>query len=284
MDKKLKLSSKLIIYFVLSVFFVIIIYPIVYTLVSSLKTNSEILTNSVRFFPKNPTLDNYRTLLRSDGLNLPLLLWNSIYYTLINVFTIVTTSAMAGYVFAKSDFPGKKIIFGAFTALLFIKLGTITVYPLFDILNSIHLNQSLWGLILIKTFSINVTYIFLIKSYVTSLPAEIDEAAMIDGCNFFQIFAKINLPLLKPILATIAMMAFNGTWNEYLMPTIFTMSNPNQRTLIVAITALKTSGEAAAQWNIILAGAGISMLPVLAVFLIGNKYMISGLSAGAVKG
>lgn len=276
--------SQAFIYLLLLLFAALILFPILYTLLASLKTNQEILTDPAAIFPKKPSLDNYRSILRADVLNLPRLLWNSVYYTGFSTFATLITSLMAGYVFARSEFPGKKIVFGAFVSLMFVELGSITVYPLFEILNGIHLSHSLHGLMFIRAFGINVVYILLVRSYVASISRELDEAAKIDGCGFFGIFWRIVLPLLKPIIATIVLMSFNSYWNDYLMPTIFTMGNPKQHTLIVAITALKTSGAAAAQWNIILAGAGVSMLPVLIVFLIGNKFMISGLSAGAVKG
>ncbi|MGN0179554.1 MAG: carbohydrate ABC transporter permease [Monoglobaceae bacterium] len=284
MHKKNTAIANAVIYCFLILFMALLLFPIIYTLLSSLKTNKEIMVNAGSIFPKKPTLDNYRAIISEEGLNLPRLLWNSTYYTVFNTITALFNSLMAGYVFARSDFPGKKIVFGAFVSLLFIQLGSITVYPLFNILNHLHLNQSLFGLMFIRMFGIHTTYILLIRSYVTSIPKELDEAAKIDGCGFFGIFWRIVLPLLKPIMATLMIMSFINSWNEYLMPTIFTMGNPKQHTLIVAITALKTSGAAAAQWNIILAGAGISMIPVLIVFLIGNKFIISGLSAGAVKG
>ena len=136
----------------------------------------------------------------------------------------------------------------------------------------------------IKIFAVSIINIYLVRGYVDSLPKELDEAAEIDGCNFIQIFFKIHLSLLKPIIATIGVLAFQGSWNEYLMPMIFTMADPEQRPLIVGIVALSKSGESAANWNLVLAGTVISLVPVLITYAIGNRYFISGLTAGAVKG
>lgn len=105
-----------------------------------------------------------------------------------------------------------------------------------------------------------------------------------DGCSFIGIFFKIILPLMKPILATIAILSFNGSWNDYLLPNIFTLTIPAQRTLIVGLMALKTTGEAASSWNLMLAGASIAMMPVLVAFAFGNRYFVKGVAAGAVKG
>ena len=113
---------------------------------------------------------------------------------------------------------------------------------------------------------------------------ELDEAAKIDGCGFVGIFAKIIFPLLKPILATIAILTFQGSWNDYLSPLIFTMSKPEQRTLIVGIVQLKSTGEAAASWNLMLAGTTIALIPVLIAYIFANRYFVEGIAAGAVKG
>ncbi len=279
--KKIKTT---LIYAILVFFLLIAVFPIFYTITASFKGNAEILTNPGTLFPKQFSLDNYKTAWNSDDFNVKRLVWNSIYYTVIVMSCSVFKAAMSGYVFARGEFPGKKILFGAFAALLFIQLGSITVYPLFNILNAIKLNRSLFGLIVIKIFSINVTGMYLVRSFVYSLPRAMDEAAQIDGCGFAAIFFKIYLPLLKPVMATLAMLAFANSWNEYLMPTIFTLGNPSQRTLIAGVVALKSSGAAATSWNLMLAGSVIAIVPVLIAYAFGNKYFVSGLAAGAVKG
>ena len=194
------------------------------------------------------------------------------------------TSSVCAYVFERGQFFGKKVIFTMFSSLMFISLGSITVYPLFDILNVVHLNRSLWGLIVIKMLGIPIVNIYLVKSHVKTLPKELDEAAMIDGCSFVGIFFRIIAPLLKPIVATVAILSFQSSWNEYLMPTIFTLANPSQRTLMVGVVALKNSGNSASSWNLMLAGSMVALLPVLVAYAFFNRYFVSGLTAGAVKG
>ena len=269
---------------ILSVILVIIVFPLIYTVLASFKTNSEILANPGGIIPRQFTLDNYISAWNSEDFRVMLLLKNSLYYTAIITTAVILKGAMAGYVFARAEFPGKKIIFMLFSALLFIRLGTITVYPLFDILNILKLNKSLWGLILIKCFGVNVVNIYLVKSFVSSLPTGLDEAARIDGCNFIQTFFYIIAPLLKPVLATIGILAFKNSWNEYLMPTIFTLGRPDQRTLIAGVVALKSGGEAATSWNLMFAGSAIALVPVLIAYAFGNRYFVSGLASGAIKG
>lgn len=271
-------------YAVMIIILILVLFPIIYTFLASFKSNAEILVNPGKVFPEHFTFENYKIAWNAEDFDVKRLVWNSTYYTAICVCMALLKSSMAGYVFARAEFPGKKIMFTAFSALLFIKLGSITVYPLFNILNKIHLNKSLFGLIVVKVFSIPVVYIYLVKSFVTALPKELDEAAKIDGCSFAGTFFRVIAPLLKPVMATIGILSFKNTWNEYLMPTIFTLGNPSQRTLIAGVVALKSTGNAASSWNLMLAGSVIALIPVLLVYTFANKFFVTGLASGAVKG
>ena len=282
--KKNNLIITAVFYVILLLVLVICLFPVLYTVLASFKTNSEILAQPEKIFPSVWSLENYKLAFSSSGFNVGRMLFNSTYYTIICMCFAVLASSMCAYVFERGDFFGKKTIFAVFSALMFISLGSITVYPLFDILNIIHLNRSLWGLIVIKMLGIPIVNIYLVKSYIKTLPKEIDEAAMIDGCSFIGIFFRIIAPLLKPIVATVAILSFQGSWNEYLMPTIFTIANPSQRTLMVGVVALKNSGDAAASWNLMLAGSTVALIPVLIAYAFFNRFFVSGLTAGAVKG
>lgn len=282
--KKTSLMTKTVFYAILVVVLLFTLLPIVYTILSSFKTNSEIMAYPENLIPAEFTLENYKIAWNSDSFNVPRMLWNSIYYTVICVFATVMTSVMSGYVFARAEFPGRKIIFALFSSLLFIGLGSITIYPTFAILSHVGLASSLWGLIVMKLFGVSTVNIYLVRSYVKSLPTAMEEAAQIDGCSFAGAFFRIVLPVLKPIVATISILAFQASWNEYLLPTLFTLTRPEQRTLIVGVVALKTSSMAASSWNLMLAGSTIALVPVILAYAVANKYFVKGLTAGAVKG
>lgn len=282
--KKKKLMESTVRIAILTVFLLIIMFPLIYTISASFKTNSEILSRPDAILPLNPTFNNYIEAWNSDVFDIKNMTINSLVYTVVCVMATLLNSTMGGYVFSRGRFRGKKIVFSAFSLLMFFSMGSVTIYPMFEILNLIHIPKSLYGLMFIKIFAVSIINIYLVRGYVDSLPKELDEAAEIDGCNFIQIFFKIHLSLLKPIIATIGVLAFQGSWNEYLMPMIFTMADPKQRPLIVGIVALSKSGESAANWNLVLAGTVISLVPVLITYAIGNRYFISGLTAGAVKG
>lgn len=262
---------------------IVTVFPLIYTFLGSMKSSVELLVDQGKLFPKTINFTNYVSVLKTDKFDFGKMLFNSIYYTFFNVFVVIMSSSMAAYAFVKGEFPYKKIIFACFTALLFVKTGGMEIYPKFEILNAIGLNSGLIALMFLNLFGIPIVQIYLVMGYIQSLPKGMDEAAEIDGCGFIGIFFRIILPLLKPILATIGILSFQSSWNDYLMPTIFTVNKPRQQTLIVGLMSLKNSTGAATDWGILLAGTVLALLPVLAAYAVGNKYFVSGLAAGAVK-
>lgn len=262
----------------------LILFPLIYIIASSFKTNMELMAFPERIFPEKFTVENYVQAWNSDDFPVFKMLINSIWYTISSVVISVILAAMGGFVFARGNFPGKKLMFGIITALMFVQLGAITMYPNFQVMDWLHIPKSLVTLLLIKCFGIPTANIYLVKGFLSSIPKELDEAAKMDGCSFFGLFRYIIFPLLTPILATIAMLSFNASWNEYLLPMIWTMTKPEQRTLIVGIMQLKSTGAAAANWNLMLAGTIIALLPVLVGYAFCNKFFVQGITNGAVKG
>lgn len=283
MNKQEKIGN-IFAYIVLTAVLLIAVFPLIYTISASFKTNAEILANPAAIFPSKPTLNNYIEAWNSESFDIKRMTFNSTYYTVVIVVATLLSSAIGGYVFARGEFRGKAFWLAAFSMLMFFSMGSVTIYPTLKILNFLHVPKSLPGLMLTKVFGVNIVNIYLVRSYVYSLPREVEEAAEIDGCGFAGTFFRVILPLLKPIMATIGVLAFQGSWNDYLMPMIFTLGNPAQRPLIVGVVALAKSGESAASYNLVFAGTTIALLPVLIAYAIGNKYFVSGLTAGAVKG
>lgn len=279
--KKQKLLSNALVFVVLTFIFVIAIFPVIYTIMGSFKGNMELLTSN-SLFPKRFVLDNY--VQAWNMANFEKYTLNSIFMSGTIVLGSIFTTTIAGYVFERGKFPGKNFLFGMVISSMFVSLGSLTLYPTYMIAKFFHINTSLWGVIIIRVFGLNVTNLFITRSYIKTLSTEIDEAAKVDGCNFFSIFTRIIFPLLKPLIATIAILEFRHSWNDYLMPMVFTLSNKNRMPLIVGVMNLKGSGEAASSWNLMLAGSSIALIPMIIVYLFFNRYFIQGLTAGAVKG
>ena len=193
------------------------------------------------------------------------------------------TASLAGFTFARRDFVGKKLLLGLYTSLMFIALGSVTLYPIYNLLTALHLNRSIAGLILALVGG-QASNVMLTMGFVKGIPKELDEAATIDGCSLYGIFFKIILPLIKPIMAVVALFSFRQAWNDYITTLIMSISLPRLRTLTVAVVQLKYSANAAAEWHIMLAGASIAIRPILVVYAFCHKQFIGGLTAGAVKG
>ncbi len=259
------------------------VFPLFYTLMASFKTNTEIMVNPGKVMPESINLDNFKAVWLAKNFNVGRLFFNSVIYTFSQVAINLASSVILGYVFATGRFKFKKLIFTCFTGLMFIKSGGIGIYATFQILDFLHIPQNLYTLIGMTFFGVPIVNIFLVRSYIDSIPYGIAEAAKIDGCGYSGILYKVYLPLLKPVIATIVILSFQAFWNDYLTPTYYTLTRPEQRTLMVGLMALKNT-EAATSWNLMLAGAVIALMPVLFIYALCSKYFVQGIAAGAVKG
>ena len=154
--------------------------------------------------------------------------------------------------------------------------------PQYDLMVKLHLNNSLWGVILIL-ISAHATTFFILLGFFKSIPRDLDEAAMIDGSGFVRTFYRVILPLLAPGLGVSGLFAFRHGWNEYILPLVFTMTNPHLQTLTVGLANLRYGSSAAMQINLMLAGACVSVLPMLLVYFVANKSFMQ-MTAGSLKG
>ena len=281
-EKVKKISARALIYIVLIVITIITLFPVVYTILGSFKGNLELLSEGNHLFPKKFVLDNYKQAWEMADFSKYTM--NSVFMSGMIVLGTMITTTIAGYVFERGSFRGKNILFAMVVSSMFVSLGSLTLNPTFVIAKAFGINKSLWGVIIIRVFGLNVTNLFITRSYIRSISKEIDEAAKVDGCSFLGIYTRVIFPLLKPLLATIAILEFRHSWNDYLMPMVFTLSNPDRMPLVVGIMNLKSSGEAASSWNLMLAGSSIALIPMIIVYLMFNRFFIEGLTAGAVKG
>jgi multiple sugar transport system permease protein len=277
-----KTISRVIMYAVLIIVFCFTCFPVFYTFMASFKSNREILVTGNRIIPERFVFENYTQAWRMA--NFSRYTFNSVYMSLFIVAGVIINSIVSGYVFARGHFPGKQFLYYMVLSSMFVSLGSLTLYPLLMISKVAGLNRSLWGVIIIRIFATNTTNLFIARTYIESIPNEIDQAAKIDGCSFFQIFRHIIAPLCVPIVATVGILTFRGAWNDYLLPMVFTISNPDRMPLVVGVINLKNSGEAASSWNLMLAGTAISLVPMIVIYIAFNRYFIEGLTSGSVKG
>lgn len=282
MNKRKIKAATLLAYAFLLILTVFILYPILYVILGSFKTNQELVLGGARLFPEVFILDNYIEAWQLA--NFARYTLNSIFISTMVMLGILLLSSMAGYCFARKDFPLKNVIYGLLIAFMFVNIGSVSLRPLFELTIHFNLHTSLWSVILICIGMSQATNIFLVRGYMNTLPKELDEAAAIDGCSFFGIYYRIILPLLKPVMATIALLSFREAWNEYILPLVFTINDPNKRPLTVGVISLKNVSDGAAAWNIMFAGSTMSIMPIIILFLLTSRYFMSGMTIGAVKG
>ena len=279
-ERNIRRMKTSLIYFLLTVFVVVVLFPVFYCLISSFKESGEILAGQ-NFWPEKWHWENYAE--AWNKANFATYTWNTVIYATATMFFCVLMDSICGYVFARGEFPGKKIIFAVKTAMMFLALGSATMYPQMQVLRKIHLNQSLAGLVVMAVCTGSVAYIFMVRAFILSLPKELDEAATIDGCSFVGIFFRITLPLIRPVIATIAVLSFKGAWNDYLFPMIVTFSDPDRRTLAVGLYYMQST-TVSANWALMLPGAIISAVPLIVIYIFLNKYFVESLTTGAIKG
>ena len=281
---KKKIFGKTIQYIILIAVAALMIFPLIYAFLSAFKTNLELMAYPEHLFPEKFMFSNILKIFNSEEIDVKVGFFNSLWFTCANVVVSLFLSAVCGYVFARGDFKLKKPLFTVFTALMFISMGSITIYPTLKIVSFFGLQKSLLGLLVTRCFGIPVVEMHIVKSFVDTLPKSLDESAKIEGCTFIDIFFKIIAPMLKPTLATLAILAFKSSWNEYVTPAIYTMSSPQQQTLMVMIMALKNSGQGASDWTILFMASIIMIIPVLVIFVLFNKQITDSVTEGSIKG
>ncbi len=262
-----------IIVFLLAIF---CLFPVIWVLLSSFKPQSELFKIPMTFFPKNWSFSNYVSALSYGSFTR--YFSNTLFVAVVATAITVLINIMSGYALAKYIFPGRNLIFTIMIGTLMIPLQVIMI-PIFLQLKRFGMLNSLWGIIIPPAAT--PTGIFLARQYMVNLPNSMIESARIDGAKEFFIFTNIIIPLSKPIIATIAIFSFMWRWNDYLWPLIVITDNDKQ-TLQQALANFV--GQLQINWSSLLAMTTISIIPVIVVFLIFQKYFMSGITTGAVKG
>ncbi|MBB5782322.1 carbohydrate ABC transporter permease [Nonomuraea jabiensis] len=253
------------------------IYPFLWMVSASFKTSAEVFTKGLDLLPDAPEWANYERAWVEAEFGKYLL--NTVIVTVCTVVVVVVRCAMTGYVLARHEFRGRKIIMGVLVATLFVPAG-YTIIPLVDLSQKLGLLNSLTGIVLAMSGAANVAAILLYFGYFRGIPKELTEAALIDGAGFATIFFRVMLPLARPVTATVTVLTFLSTWNAFFLPLVFTFSRPDLRTVSVGMLAFV--GENATDWSGMAAAATISLLPVVVLFIVLQRYFIEGI-AGAVK-
>lgn len=290
MKTKMSIGSKIVLYGFLILIAAITLIPLLYAFTGSFKSNMEILSGGIHLIPREFTFDNYKTVWGMTGSGLKDkttyadYTWNSFEVSVITSALVVFFTSMSAYCFQRGNFPGRKFLYAAFMATMFIAAGTITIFPLLQITTKLGINNKL-GLAIVQWGTAGASNLFLTMGYLKTISRDLDDAARIDGCSFFSIWWRIILPLSRPILATVALMTFRASWNAYIIPHLMLARDQTATTLVVAVVQLQSSGGAGStQYNLMMAGTMLAAIPMLILFLCLNQMFVDGITQGAVKG
>lgn len=258
---------------VLGIFF---FFPVYFSLISAFKSNGEILRDAIAL-PSGLYLESFKYLLTET--DFPRAMLNSLILTVVSIAFMILLIPMAAYAIERTKRKWTNAIYVYYLAGMMIPFQVYMI-PLFKEMRALGLYGSLTAPILIYISGSVGMGVLLFTSFIKGIPAEIEEAAAIDGCSRFRIFWQIVFPLLGPCTASMVVLQGLGIWNDFLMPSLILHSD--KRTMIVEI--FKFVGELASQWDMVFAGTTMSIVPVLIVFVALQKYFVKGIAAGATKG
>ncbi len=255
----------------------LVVYPLVLMVVSSLKTTGEIFRNPLSLIPSQLRFSNYTDAWYQA--NFGTYFKNSVVVSIVSVLIILFFGSMAAYVLARFRFRGSNLVFLLFLAGFMIPIR-LAIIPLFILMRDLRLLDTLWSLIAIYVAGGMPFTVFLLVSFFRRIPRDLEDAALIDGANPFQIYYRVMLPLVRPAVATVGLFHFLNIWNDFFFPLIFIRSD-SLRTVPLGISVF--FGEYSNNWALLFAGLSISIVPVIVLYLFTSRQFISGLTAGAVK-
>jgi multiple sugar transport system permease protein len=254
--------------------------PLVWSLVTSLKTPADANASPPNLIPSALTLENYVKLLHyGDGIFH--YFSNSLLVAMLTVISVVLLSTLAGYGFSRFSFRGKDILFVVILVTLMIPFQSILT-PLFLVLRALSLQNTLVGLALVNTTFQLPFSVFMMRNCFDTIPRDLDDAAAIDGCDSKGLLTRVLLPVVLPGVITVGLFAFLASWNEFLAALIF-LTDADKYTLPVMLLNAQSGYLGTVDWGLMQAGIFISVLPCAILFLLLQRYYISGLIAGSIK-
>ncbi|HEX8343750.1 MAG TPA: carbohydrate ABC transporter permease [Actinoplanes sp.] len=263
-------------YVLLAVAAVAVMFPFFWMVLSSLKTNNEVFTVPIQWVPKSFVWRNYVDIWQKS--NMTTWLANTMILSVVVTVLQVFTGSFAAYGFSKVRFRGRNVLF-------LVYIGTIAVpwqaymIPQFILMSRLHLSNTLWSIIALQAFG--AFGVFLMKQFYETIPVELSEAARVDGLSEYGIYRRIMLPLSVPALASLTLLTFVNTWNDYLGPLIY-LRDPELWTIQLGLKTFV--GQYNAEYALIMTGSVLSVLPIAVIFLLGQRYFVEGIATSGLKG
>lgn len=277
--KKARIATRIFQYFILSIIVVLVFIPIVILVFGALKTRGELLSHPYAL-PIPPRWENITLILGQPAYLFWQMMRNSLVVMLSVTFGVVVICSLAAFVFARMDFRGKNWAFNLFTLGLMFPIN-VAILPVYFVLRQMNLIDNLWGVIIVQTAFQLSGNIMILRGFFTAIPAELQDAAYIDGCNAFDFFWRVLLPLAKPALAAVAALTMIISWNDLLVPLVV-LNRDKLWTL--PLGTMQFQGQYGQDLSLVSAFVALSALPTIIFYLFAERQIVSGLTAGAVKG
>jgi len=271
---RLEVVVRYALYIVITLF---LFTPFVMTVLSSFKSSAEVIAFPPTFLPSVWHPENYVNIFTQSGQNFPRLIFNSFFVTLAVVALNLFFDSLVGYAFARLEFPFKNLLFAVMIGTMVIP-GFVFFVPRYILLLNVHLVNT-YGALLVLYF-LQPAYILLMTQFFKSIPRDLEEAAIVDGMGWFGIFWKIILPLARPALLATAILTFAGMWNNFLDWLVYTQSTEMFNLQLGLFTF---RGQYQNQWDLIMAGSVIAILPILIVYVFGQRYFVRGIATTGLK-
>src|SRR5919198_1284753 len=270
-------TERTLIYALIVIFLFITLFPLAWVLSTSFKPNEEAISFPPKFLPENTTFSNYVFVLTDPGLVRSLL--NSFAVSVGSTALSVVVSALGGYAFARFEFKGKNLIMSIILGLFMIPV-VINIIPLYNMLSNIGMLNSPISLIFTFQILIIPLNILLLKNYFQTIPKELEEAALIDGCSRLGVLKRITIPLSIPGFAIAAVLSFRFSWNEFILPLVLANRSDS---MVFQVALYQFISIYRIQWGYLTAGITLAIIPVLVLMLSFQKQMIKGLTIGAIR-
>jgi len=263
-------------YIMLVIYALVTLYPFLWAVFAAFKPYHEIVSGGISILPQDPTLDNFIHILTRDE-NFPKWVMNSLIVAGVGTALNVMFNSMAGYALARLHFPGRRHLFMVVLAVIMVP-GQILLIPNFLIMRSLGLLDTYSALILPS--AVNFAYIFMMRQFFINFPKDVEEAAQVDGLGRFKTFWIIVFPMAQASIATQGVFVFLALWNEFLKPLLY-ISSPERFTLSLGLQTFQD--QYATQWNYVMAGSVISILPIIVLYIVLNQYFMQGFRVGGDK-
>jgi multiple sugar transport system permease protein len=257
---------------------VMFIFPFVWLIMTSLKPPAEVFSGG--FFPSRWTTENYEEVFDQ----VPMWRWmgNTLIVAVLGVVSVVVSSSLVAYGFARLRFPGRNMLF-ALVIGTYLLPGSITLIPTFLIWNELGLVGTLWPLWAGNLFG-SAFYIFMLRQFMLTIPQDLVDAARLDGAGYFRIWWNVILPLVRPAIVAVAIFEFNAKWNDFMGPLIY-LNDPNRYTLALGLQSLKSNfAELGTQWSLLLTASVIFTIPMIIIFFLFQRYFMEGIAHTGIKG